>query len=134
MAKAIHGESAFSQSLPGSLIAEAEAKFNELHRLLEDAQATCGEGQAIPAALNAQYADLISWADLYDAAGLEAKKMIINCLIRRMKVCRGYKPCSQAFLLNGENNFLTLHLKSVMFSVFYSSFLTLFSSTSRASA
>ncbi|MCR4770883.1 MAG: hypothetical protein K5855_01095 [Oscillospiraceae bacterium] len=43
------------------------------------------------ASLNAQYDDIISWADMYDTASLEAKKMIVNCLIKRIEVYRGYK-------------------------------------------
>ena len=42
-------------------------------------------------ALNAQYADIISWADMYDGASLETKKMIVNCLIKRVEVYRNYK-------------------------------------------
>lgn len=34
---------------------------------------------------------IFSWAEMYDAAGLEAKKMIISCLIKRVEVYRGYK-------------------------------------------
>ena len=41
-------------------------------------------------ALNAQYADIISWADMYDGANLETKKMIVSCLIKRVEVCRDY--------------------------------------------
>ena len=43
------------------------------------------------ASLNAQYNEIISWAELYDTADLETKKMIVNCLIRRIEVYRGYK-------------------------------------------
>ena len=42
-------------------------------------------------ALNAQYADIIAWADMYDGANLKAKKMIVNCLIKRIEVYRDYK-------------------------------------------
>ena len=41
--------------------------------------------------LNAQYDDIISWADMYDTASMEAKKMIVNCLIKRVEVYRDYK-------------------------------------------
>ena len=41
--------------------------------------------------LTAQYDDIISWAEMYDTASLEAKKMIVNCLIRRVEVYRDYK-------------------------------------------
>ena len=32
---------------------------------------------------------LIPYADRYDSASIEAKKMILSCLIRRVDVCRG---------------------------------------------
>ncbi|WP_196059079.1 recombinase family protein [Flavonifractor plautii] len=89
--KAIHGESAFSQSLLGSLISEAEAKCAELKHNFEAAQAAYDEGQAVLASLNAQYDDIISWAEMYDTASFEAKKMIVNCLIGRVEVYRDYK-------------------------------------------
>lgn len=41
--------------------------------------------------LNAQYDDIVSWADMYDTASMEAKKMIVNCLIKRVDVYRDYK-------------------------------------------
>lgn len=37
------------------------------------------------------YDELIFYADLYDSASFEAKKMIVNQLIRRVDVCRGYQ-------------------------------------------
>ena len=48
--------------------------------------------------LTDQYEELISWADLYDHATFEAKKLIVNCMIRRVEVFRDYK-------LNVEFNF-----------------------------
>ena len=41
--------------------------------------------------LNAQYDDIISWADMYDNASMESKKMIVSCLIRRVEVYRDYR-------------------------------------------
>ena len=37
------------------------------------------------------YEELISYADLYDSASFEAKKMIVSQLIRRVDVYRGYQ-------------------------------------------
>ena len=37
------------------------------------------------------YEDLISFSDLYDSASFEAKKMIVNQLIRRVDVYREYQ-------------------------------------------
>jgi len=89
--KSLRGESAFSQSLLGSLIADAETKCLEVQQQLDAAQAAYDEGQAVLASLNAQYDDIVSWADMYDTASIEAKKMIVNCLIKRVDVYRDYK-------------------------------------------
>ena len=63
----------------------------ELQKQFEEAQAAYEVGQAVMASLSAQYDDIISWADMYDAASMETKKMIVNCLIKRVEVCRDYK-------------------------------------------
>ena len=87
----LRGESTFSKDLLSGMVAEAEAKTAALQEQLDAAQTAYREGQAVMDALNAQYADIISWADMYDGANLEAKKMIVNCLIKRVEVYRDYK-------------------------------------------
>lgn len=89
--KSLRGESAFSQDLLSSLIADAETKCLEVQRQMEATQAAYDEGQTVLEHLNAQYDDIISWADMYDTASMEAKKMIVNCLIKRVEVYRDYK-------------------------------------------
>lgn len=89
--KALRGESAFSKELLGSMVAESETKCLELQRQFEEAQAAYDEGQAVMASLNSQYDEIISWADMYDTASMEAKKMIVNCLIKQVEVYRDYK-------------------------------------------
>lgn len=89
--KALRGESSFSKELLGSTVAESETKCLELQKQFEEAQVAYDEGQAVMATLSAQYDDIISWADMYDAASMEAKKMIVNCLIKRGEVYRDYK-------------------------------------------
>ena len=67
-------------------------RLPEIRRLLAgDAQAAYEEGQTVLCSLEEQYDNVISWADLYNTASLEAKKMIVNCLIRRVEVYRDYK-------------------------------------------
>ncbi len=58
---------------------------------MEAPQAADDEGQAMLDALNAQYDDMISWAEMYDSASMESKKMIVSCLIKRVDVYRDYK-------------------------------------------
>ena len=89
--KALRGESAFPQDLLSSLISDCETKCLEVQHTMEAAQAAYDEGQAMLGALNAQYDDIISWADMYDSASMESKKMIVSCLIRRVEVYRDYR-------------------------------------------
>lgn len=89
--ESLRGESAFSQDLLGSLISDCETKCLEVQHTMEAAQAAYDEGQAMLDALNAQYDDIISWADMYDSASTESKKMIVSCLIRRVEVYRDYR-------------------------------------------
>ena len=89
--KVLRGESTFTKELLGSMVAEAEAKCAELQEQLDAAQSAYNEGQAVMDSLGAQYEDIISWAEMYDNASPEAKKMIVNCLIKRVEVHRGYK-------------------------------------------
>ena len=89
--KVIRGGSSFSKELLNSLIAEAEAKCRELQGNLEAAKEAYGEGQAVMASLNTQNNDIIPWAEMYDTASIEAKKMIMSCLIKRVEVYRDYK-------------------------------------------
>ena len=72
--KALRGESTFTKELLGGMVSEAEAKAAALQEQLDAAQTAYKEGQAVMDALNAQYADIISWADMYDGASLEAKR------------------------------------------------------------
>ena len=89
--KSLRGESAFPQDLLSSLISDCETKCLEVQHTMETAQAAYDEGQAMLDALNAQYDDIISWADMYDSASMESKKMIVSCLIRRVEVYRDYR-------------------------------------------
>lgn len=89
--KSLRGESAFPQDLLSSLISDCETKCLEVQRTMEAAQTAYDEGQAMLDALNAQYDDIISWAEMYDSASMESKKMIVSCLIRRVEVYRDYR-------------------------------------------
>ena len=73
------------------MVSEAEARAAALQEQLDAAQSAYKGGRAVLDALNAQYADIISWADMYCGANLETKKMIVNCLIKRVEVYRDYK-------------------------------------------
>ena len=89
--KSLRGKSAFPKDLLGAMVAESETKCLELQKKFEAAQTAYDERNAVLASLNAQYDEIISWTDMYDTASMEAKKMIVNCLIKRVEVYRDYK-------------------------------------------
>lgn len=91
MIKAIKGESSFSADTLSELIAESEKECIRLLDLVADAEREVADGESVLKNLSDSFDELISWAELYDEASFEKKKMIVNCLIKRVEVCRGYK-------------------------------------------
>ena len=89
--KSIRGESAFDAAMLNDMIRDTEAKCAELLALYESAKTSYAEGQNVMESLNAQYGDLCAWSKSYGAASIEAKRMILHCLIKRIEVFRGYR-------------------------------------------
>ena len=56
-----------------------------------DAEKDVADSESVLKNLSNNFDELISWAELYDEASFEKKKMIVNCLIKRVEVSRGYK-------------------------------------------
>lgn len=89
--KAIKGESSFSADTLSELIAESEKECGRLFDLCGDAEKDVTDGESVLKNLSDSFDELISWAELYDEASFEKKKMIVNYLIKRVEVSRGYK-------------------------------------------
>lgn len=87
----IKGESAFPKDTLAEMIAAQEKKHTELETLCEEASAELERNAELMANVSQLYEELISYADLYDSASFEAKKMIVSQLIRRVDVYRGYQ-------------------------------------------
>ena len=68
-----------------------EEKLKEAESLCESASAELEKTTELMEEVAKQYEELISYADLYAHATFEAKKMIVNQLIRRVDVYRGYQ-------------------------------------------
>ena len=88
--KAIKGESSFSADTLSELIVESEKECSRLFDLVSDAEKDVADGESVLKTLSDSFDELISWAELYDEASFEKKKMIVNCLIKRVEVSRGY--------------------------------------------
>ena len=87
----IKGESALPKEILAEMITTQEEKLKETEALYESASKELEKTTELMEEVAKQYEELISYADLYDHATFEAKKMIVNQLIRRVDVCRGYQ-------------------------------------------
>ena len=73
------------------LIAEAERECERLAALCAQAEKDVTDSEQLLKEVAASFDTLVSWAELYETASFEKKKMIVNCLINRVDVYRGYK-------------------------------------------
>ena len=87
----IKGESVLPRETLAEMITEQEEKLTELEALCESASDELVRKAELMDNVSRLYDELISYADLYDSANFEAKKMIVNQLIRRVDVYRGYQ-------------------------------------------
>ena len=89
--KSLKGESAFSSDVLSEMIDHAEKDCAALEEARQVAQKEIENRQELMDYLCAQYDQLVSWSELYDSASMEAKKMIVNQLIKRIDVGRDYQ-------------------------------------------
>ena len=89
--KCIQGESSFSQDVLAELVREADEKCKTVKSILNTAKDELQDVESLMDELENQFDEIISYANLYDSASIETKKMIVNCLINRVEVGRGYK-------------------------------------------
>lgn len=89
--KCLSGESSFSKDTLAGLISDAENKCHNLENLCESIKAELKQSENLQTELCNRYDEIISWSELYGGATIEAKKMIVNSMIRQIKVFRDYK-------------------------------------------
>jgi len=88
--KAIRGQSKFTPDLLNALIAEAEKELSGIEAVRDTAKRELDGCKHRMEEIQAQYDEVISWTELYDAADLTAKKMIVANLINRIEVGTDY--------------------------------------------
>ena len=89
--KALSGQSSFDPDLLNSLIKDLEMKCREQQAALAAAQQDEDENISLMRQMRQDYSRFVQWADVYDAANMETKKMIVSQLFERIEVYRGYK-------------------------------------------
>ena len=89
--KAIRGASKFTPELLNELIAESEEKLAEVVTIRNTAKQELDDCINRVAEMQVRYDEVISWTELYDAADLAAKKMIVANLINRVEIGIDYQ-------------------------------------------
>ena len=88
--KVIRGESSFSADLLNGLITTAQEKCNETEKVIATLQNELEDSKRMLAEIKNQYNKALNWSEVFDDADIEAKKMIVSYLIKKVTVRRGY--------------------------------------------
>lgn len=89
--KALNGESSIDLSILNDMAKGLKAKQEEQIAALNAAQDEESEEYNIVQQMQGTYNQFVEWADVYESATMETKKMIAAQLIKRVEVYEGYK-------------------------------------------
>jgi hypothetical protein len=89
--KALNGESSIDLSILNDMVKGLKAKQEEQIAALNAAQDEESEERNIIQQMQGTYNQFVEWADVYESATMETKKMIAAQLIKRVEVYEGYK-------------------------------------------
>jgi len=91
LVKAINGESKLNADVLNDLIIQTKEKAAATTTAVERYESELENRQQHIADIQAQYEELVSWADIFNSTTKEAQKMITAYLIERVDVRRGYE-------------------------------------------
>ena len=89
--KVIRGESKFSSDLLNDLITNAQKKCDEAEKTVAVMQNELEDSRHMLVNIKSQYNKAISWSEIFDDSDIEAKKMIVSSLIKKVSVRRDYE-------------------------------------------
>lgn len=89
--KCLEGKSNFTSEVLSSLIVNKEKSIFERRAIIDELTTDLQHEEESKKQTGERFDRIISWAELYDNASIEAKKMIVNSMITRIDVFRGYK-------------------------------------------
>lgn len=89
--KVLQGKSWLNVDLLNSLVDETKETIKTLEAQVQAAQEDLENRIASTEIVRQEYAQLVSWADMYDKCSFEAKKMILAQFIKAVYVRRDYE-------------------------------------------
>lgn len=91
IANALIGDSKFTPDVLSMAIENTKAKITENARKISEKQSKLRNTEVELKNIDVYYEEFVSWADEFDTASLERKKMIICRLFKEITVGKGYK-------------------------------------------
>jgi len=88
---AIRGTSKFNPALLNNLYEDAAGRAEAARIQVEQLKTALSQEEKGKEELNRKFAQLQSWADMYDSCDLEARKMIVSEIMPSVKVRRDYE-------------------------------------------
>jgi len=89
--KAIQGTSNWSGEILNELIAETKAAIEKLEEEMAEAQAELDNCKGMADNIRAEYNRILTWADMYEGSSIEARKMILRQIIKKVYIGRHYE-------------------------------------------
>lgn len=91
MLDSIEGTCAFSPAQVRKRMDTVQETVNDLTNKLDALQSEADSAQSLAEDLKEQHQRLLSWADIFDSASVEEKKMICSYMIKAVTLSRDYK-------------------------------------------
>lgn len=88
--KSLTGESGFDVNMLQSMLADNKAEMEACESGLMECQSERDNEEARLEYLSSQYQHIRNWAEVFDEASIEEKKMILSRIIERIDVDRNY--------------------------------------------
>lgn len=88
--KALTGEGGLDITMVNQMLPKCRERIETAQREYERVCKAAGEAKAAEANRTEEIAMMRSWADTFDTASLDAKRMVVAALVDRIEVRRGY--------------------------------------------
>lgn len=89
--KVIQGTSSWSGELLNELIAETKVSIEKLEGEISEAQAELDDCKRMVDNIRSEYNRILTWSDMYEGSSIEAKKMIMRQIIKKVHIGRHYE-------------------------------------------
>ncbi|MFZ3131709.1 MAG: hypothetical protein WA125_11555 [Desulfosporosinus sp.] len=89
--KVIQGTSNWSGELLNEPISETKSAIDKIEGEIAEAQTEVDDCKGMADSIRSEYSRILTWADMYEGSSIEARKMILRQIIKKVYVGRNYE-------------------------------------------